>query len=151
MTAAMLAEIERLRFERLPAVERNRIRRRELVIPMYALGMVTHEIADAIGVKPGTVGMWSVRDPEINWWCRASYAARREVRAWTTEKQRDSQVTARELRKLRTAQHGGVAPIERHGSPSTYSNWCCRCEPCRAAWSVEMAARHRARRREARA
>lgn len=147
MSDEMLAEIERLRFERLPAVERNRIRRRELVIPLYALGMVTHEIAEAIGQKTNTVGMWSVRDPEINWWCRAAYAARKEVRAWTSEKQRNSQVAARQARKQRTAANGGVAPTERHGHASTYSNWYCRCEPCRAAWSVEM--KRQGRRRKA--
>lgn len=31
----------------------------------------------------------------------------------------------------------GLAPDDpRHGKPSSYTNWGCRCDECRAAWAA---------------
>ena len=51
----------------------------------------------------------------------------------------------RELRgRLRVLVDGRlVAPVEQHGSESTYNNWMCRCVPC-----GDVARENKAERRE---
>lgn len=43
----------------------------------------------------------------------------------------------REERYRRTAENGGVAPIDVHNR-QTYNNWKCRCAPCAADHAVAM-------------
>jgi hypothetical protein len=63
--------------------------------------------------------------------------------------------TQRRLRRLRAAERvlvGGrlVAPVEQHGSESTYNNWGCRCVRCTvAARESGRERRAAAKRREA--
>lgn len=60
-----------------------------------------------------------------------------ECRKANTERCRIS----REQRARRTP------PLEAHGKAATYSNWACRCDPCKAAHSVNLAARRTPQRR----
>lgn len=45
----------------------------------------------------------------------------------------------RKAERIERFRAGLLNPV--HGSTSTYCNYDCRCEPCRAAWSVLMAKR----------
>ncbi len=44
-------------------------------------------------------------------------------------------------RALRQRLAARPVPAEIHGKPSTYRNWSCRCDACRAAWSGYLAQR----------
>ncbi len=37
-------------------------------------------------------------------------------------------------RRYRHRRPTGTRPVQ-HGTPSTYTNWSCRCEPCTSAWA----------------
>lgn len=54
-------------------------------------------------------------------------------------------VRARLERARRAA---STPPAGAHGKAATYSNWRCRCEPCRAAHALYLATRRTPQRRD---
>lgn len=67
------------------------------------------------------------RGEPVDWACRlarSQYMA--EWRSRDPEKHRSQ----RAIRFAKTAANGGIAPIEKHGGPWSYSNWNCHCQPC---------------------
>lgn len=55
---------------------------------------------------------------------------------------------AKARRFKRTADNGGIAPTATHNA-GTYTNWNCRCVPCKVAWAADCRDR-KAKAREAR-
>lgn len=105
----------------------------------YRLGIEIDELSKKYHVHPASIRLWLRQEGVTlrprpwthgvngyNWRkCRCAIC-----RAANAER-------ALEYRKRRLA-NGGIPAKTAHGKASTYSNWRCRCEPCKEAWRVHM-------------
>lgn len=48
-------------------------------------------------------------------------------------------------RRAATRANGGIAPVERHGTTNTATNWGCLCGPCRETRTVQTKRAKKAR------
>ena len=126
---------------------------REEVLAVYAESGAT-AAAEIAGVSKRTVQRWAADEgvlsgykPKITSPAPSVAAYKRGERDEESKAAyRDAQRKTKERRIERARK--GVTEIP-HGTVSGYSNWNCRCEECRAAWSAYLRERRKARKKKA--